>query len=194
MTRTISAGTTTCRRTHARAVAQAQVAPRVRPGPYRSTLHVLGAGGQTLQTPGRKRAGIPLAPSTTQRAFQHDTEMDRIRPALHAKFSGAVPLLETYKQQCIRLQKAKDWTVVSGRPEPAWPSTERTRQPGLKPVASASGLPSSGQSWKHQARSQQEPHTKEVTGVGFVDRGADLLPIPVDHRRLPGHQLTSRGG
>ena len=39
---------------------------------------------------------------------QHDAEMDRIRPALYAKF-GAVPLLETYKQQCVRLRKAKDF-------------------------------------------------------------------------------------
>jgi hypothetical protein len=37
---------------------------------------------------------------------QHDAEMDLIRPALHTKF-GAVPLLETYKQQCVRLRKAK---------------------------------------------------------------------------------------
>ena len=39
---------------------------------------------------------------------QHDAEMDRIRPVLHAKF-GVVPLLETYKQQCVRLRKAKDF-------------------------------------------------------------------------------------
>ena len=40
---------------------------------------------------------------------QHDGEMDRIGPALLAKF-GAMPLLETYKQQCVRQQKAKDFT------------------------------------------------------------------------------------
>jgi hypothetical protein len=40
---------------------------------------------------------------------QHDSEMSAIRPALHAKF-GAMPLLETYRQQCIRQQKAKDFT------------------------------------------------------------------------------------
>jgi hypothetical protein len=39
---------------------------------------------------------------------QHDGEMDRIAPALLAKF-GAMPLLETYKQQCVRQQKAKDF-------------------------------------------------------------------------------------
>ena len=39
---------------------------------------------------------------------QHDSEMDRIRTALHQKF-GAVPLLEMYKQQCVRQQKAKDF-------------------------------------------------------------------------------------
>ncbi len=39
---------------------------------------------------------------------QHDSEMDRIRPALFSKF-GTLPLLETYKQQCVRQQKAKDF-------------------------------------------------------------------------------------
>jgi hypothetical protein len=39
---------------------------------------------------------------------QHDSEMERIRADLFAKF-GAVPLLETYKQQCVRQQKAKNY-------------------------------------------------------------------------------------
>ena len=39
---------------------------------------------------------------------QHDSEMERIRPALFSKF-GTLPLLETYKQQCVRQQKAKDF-------------------------------------------------------------------------------------
>ena len=39
---------------------------------------------------------------------QHDSEMDRIRTALHQKFS-AVPFLEMYKQQFVRQQKAKDF-------------------------------------------------------------------------------------
>jgi hypothetical protein len=39
----------------------------------------------------------------------HDSEMDAIRPALREKF-GAIPLLETYKQQAIRQQKAKNPT------------------------------------------------------------------------------------
>jgi hypothetical protein len=38
----------------------------------------------------------------------HDTEMDQIRPALIEKFEK-LPLLETYKQQGIRQQKAKSW-------------------------------------------------------------------------------------
>lgn len=40
-------------------------------------------------------------------AEQHDDEMDIIRPALLAKF-GNLPLLETYKQSCIRQAKAKN--------------------------------------------------------------------------------------
>lgn len=39
---------------------------------------------------------------------QHDSEMAQIRPALHAKF-GALPLLDTYRQQGIRQQKAKNF-------------------------------------------------------------------------------------
>lgn len=39
---------------------------------------------------------------------QHDTEMDRILPALVEKFS-VVPLLGTYRQAAIRHQKAKDY-------------------------------------------------------------------------------------
>jgi hypothetical protein len=39
----------------------------------------------------------------------HDAEMTAIRPALFTKF-GTLPLLETYKQQAIRQQKAKNWT------------------------------------------------------------------------------------
>jgi hypothetical protein len=39
---------------------------------------------------------------------RHDREMTNIRAVLHAKF-GSVPLLETYRQQCIRQQKAKDY-------------------------------------------------------------------------------------
>jgi hypothetical protein len=40
---------------------------------------------------------------------QHDNEMAKIRPALHAKF-GTIPLLGTYRQQAIRCQRAKDYT------------------------------------------------------------------------------------
>jgi hypothetical protein len=40
---------------------------------------------------------------------RHDSEMDGIRVALVTKF-GAVPLLETYRQQCVRQQKARNWT------------------------------------------------------------------------------------
>lgn len=40
-------------------------------------------------------------------AEQHDGEMDIIRPALLTKF-GNLPLLETYKQSCIRQAKAKN--------------------------------------------------------------------------------------
>jgi hypothetical protein len=39
---------------------------------------------------------------------RHDGEMATIRAALHSKFRS-VPLLETYRQQCIRQQKAKDY-------------------------------------------------------------------------------------
>ena len=38
----------------------------------------------------------------------HDDEMDDIRPLLLAKF-GAIPLLETYKQQSIRQRKERNW-------------------------------------------------------------------------------------
>ncbi len=38
----------------------------------------------------------------------HDAEMEAIRPALIAKF-GKIPMLETYRQMCIRQQKAKAW-------------------------------------------------------------------------------------
>jgi hypothetical protein len=41
----------------------------------------------------------------------HHQEMGEIRPALLAEFGG-IPLLETYKQICIRKQKAHDWTEV----------------------------------------------------------------------------------
>ena len=41
----------------------------------------------------------------------HHQEMGEIRPALLAEFSG-IPLLETYKQMCIRQQKAHDWNEV----------------------------------------------------------------------------------
>lgn len=37
----------------------------------------------------------------------HDSEMDSIQPALVEKF-GKVPMLETYRQMCIRQQKAKN--------------------------------------------------------------------------------------
>lgn len=43
-----------------------------------------------------------------QACTQHDSEMDQIKPALYAKF-GTVPQLTTYKQQCVRQQKAKDF-------------------------------------------------------------------------------------
>jgi HIRAN domain len=41
----------------------------------------------------------------------HHQEMGEIRPALLAEFNG-IPLLETYKQACIRKQKAHDWSQV----------------------------------------------------------------------------------
>jgi hypothetical protein len=40
---------------------------------------------------------------------QHDAEMDTVGPLLLAKF-GAMPLLETYRQQCVRQHKAKDFS------------------------------------------------------------------------------------
>ena len=43
-----------------------------------------------------------------QACIQHDSEMDQIKPALQAKL-GTVPQLATYKQQCVRQQKAKDF-------------------------------------------------------------------------------------
>lgn len=42
---------------------------------------------------------------------QHDQEMAEIRPALFAEFDG-IPLLETYRQMCIRKQKARLWDDV----------------------------------------------------------------------------------
>jgi hypothetical protein len=39
---------------------------------------------------------------------QHDAEMETISQAFMAKW-GKVPLLEAYRQMCIRQQKAKDW-------------------------------------------------------------------------------------
>jgi hypothetical protein len=42
----------------------------------------------------------------------HDGEMEAIRPALLARFDG-IPLLETYRQMCIRQQKLHDWSEVS---------------------------------------------------------------------------------
>jgi len=41
----------------------------------------------------------------------HDHEMDAFRPALIAQFDG-MPLLETYRQMCIRKQKAHLWQDV----------------------------------------------------------------------------------
>jgi len=41
----------------------------------------------------------------------HDREMTGIRPALLAQFNG-IPLLETYRQMCIRKQKAHLWEDV----------------------------------------------------------------------------------
>jgi hypothetical protein len=38
---------------------------------------------------------------------QHDLEMDTIRDEFKAKW-GKIPLLETYRQMCIRQQKAKN--------------------------------------------------------------------------------------
>ncbi|MBK5269098.1 MAG: HIRAN domain-containing protein [Acidimicrobiia bacterium] len=38
----------------------------------------------------------------------HDSEMESIQPSLVEKF-GKVPMLETYRQMCIRQQKAKAW-------------------------------------------------------------------------------------
>lgn len=40
----------------------------------------------------------------------HDSEMESMRPALIAKF-GKVPMLETYRQMCIRQQKAQAWAA-----------------------------------------------------------------------------------
>ncbi len=46
-----------------------------------------------------------------QACVAHDGEMDTIRPALIASLGG-VPLLETYKQACIRAAKAQRWSDV----------------------------------------------------------------------------------
>ncbi len=57
----------------------------------------------------RLRDVEPDALSDYDRICQaHDAEMVTIRPALCGKF-GKMPLLETYKQQAIRQQKAKNW-------------------------------------------------------------------------------------
>jgi hypothetical protein len=42
----------------------------------------------------------------------HDSEMEVIRPALFERFGG-IPLLETYRQMCVRQQKLHDWTQVN---------------------------------------------------------------------------------
>jgi hypothetical protein len=42
---------------------------------------------------------------------QHDAEMPSLRAALITELGG-VPLLETYKQMCVRQQKAHDWERV----------------------------------------------------------------------------------
>jgi len=42
---------------------------------------------------------------------QHDQEMDVIRPALVDKF-GAVPVIEMYRQETIRCQKARLWRAA----------------------------------------------------------------------------------
>ncbi|WP_421121664.1 HIRAN domain-containing protein [Aquihabitans daechungensis] len=41
----------------------------------------------------------------------HDAEMDTIAPGL-VRILGGVPFLETYRQACIRHQKAKDWPAA----------------------------------------------------------------------------------
>jgi len=41
----------------------------------------------------------------------HDVEMDKIRPALIEKFHG-VPVLDTYRQMCVRQSKAGQWQEV----------------------------------------------------------------------------------
>jgi hypothetical protein len=42
---------------------------------------------------------------------QHDAEMVTIRPALFEKF-GRIPLIDTYRQQAVRCQKARDWATM----------------------------------------------------------------------------------
>jgi hypothetical protein len=58
----------------------------------------------------RLRDSDPTALAAYDHACRaHDAEMIAIRPALFEKF-GKIPLLETYKQQAIRQQRAKNWT------------------------------------------------------------------------------------
>ncbi len=73
-----------------------------------------------------------------QACREHDDAMDRLRPALLEKFDQ-MPLLETYKQQAIRCQKARDfesgiWWAERGidlygeqAADPAWVQDLATR-------------------------------------------------------------------
>ena len=75
----------------------------------------------------------------------HDSEMVTIRPALHDKFS-AMPLLETYKQQCVRQQKAKDFARGLWWAERGLELTQRMQQARTGPTTSGSGPTRSEQS------------------------------------------------
>jgi hypothetical protein len=46
-----------------------------------------------------------------QVCVQHDAEMATIAPALYSRF-GKLPVLDTYRQACIRQQKAKNWPAA----------------------------------------------------------------------------------
>lgn len=82
----------------------------------------------------------------------HDAVMGSLRPALLEKF-GAIPLLETYKQQAIRQQKARDyesgaWWAERGielygndAADPSWVRDLETRASKLRAKASGGASP-----------------------------------------------------
>ena len=88
-----------------RAIAKLQTLLENDPDPIDRHLHVHGTRGTVVQNRDAEPGALLEYDAV---CVQHDSEMDRIRAELFAKF-GAVPLLETYKQQCVRQQKAKDY-------------------------------------------------------------------------------------